>query len=302
MSVQKRFSNPSKPGLFSHPTVEDLEITKNAKEIFKTPLKFLQIGMHTRLSIRDWGRIYHRHDTNSVYKVLNVNAYANEDTLRRFCWEAFYGQNVHHEHIISTLNAYHIAEEGKAPLPVIELEYIDGVSLERFIYLHEIQGRYLSPEQVLGFAIQIADAIEHLHNAMGLAHRDIKPKNIMLIETDGELHLKVFDLGLTCHLGFLPMTISGTFNYLPVRNLVIQKISHHYDIFAFGVTLIELIGGRVNSMVELPARLRAVKKSWPQSLHELLVRMLDDQLMSNPTAKQVHNKLRKIRKEMGFEV
>ena len=121
----------------------------------------------------------------AFYKVLNVNAYANEDTLRRFCWEAFYGQNLHHEHIISTLNAYHIAEEGKAPLPVIELEYIDGVSLERFIYLHEIQGRYLIPEQVLGFAIQIADAIEHLHNAMGLAHRDIKPKNIMLIETDG---------------------------------------------------------------------------------------------------------------------
>ena len=74
-------------------------------------------------------------------------------------------------------------------MAIIDLELIDGFNLYEYV------SRVLDPDHNIAryFFNQILDALNHLHNVVKFAHRDLKLDNIMI---DGKLfEIKIIDLG-----------------------------------------------------------------------------------------------------------
>ncbi|HVX14280.1 MAG TPA: protein kinase [Pirellulales bacterium] len=78
------------------------------------------------------------------------------------------------------------------PIPFIEMEYVPGVTLDRFLEAHPDLGR----EARLHLAKAIVEAIATAH-ASGIVHRDIKSNNIIVeTRTNGWPHPVLLDFGI----------------------------------------------------------------------------------------------------------
>ncbi|OIP43823.1 MAG: hypothetical protein AUK47_01990 [Deltaproteobacteria bacterium CG2_30_63_29] len=80
--------------------------------------------------------------------------------------------------------------EGETPegFPFLVMEYVDGTTLKRTLK-HQPSW---NPSEACQFMVQLCDAFAGLHE-LGLAHRDVKPENIMLTR---DWQVKLMDLGL----------------------------------------------------------------------------------------------------------
>lgn len=103
----------------------------------------------------------------------------------------------------------------------------------------------LAPEEVGDILVQLADALQHMHNH-GIIHRDIKPSNILLHEGRyvyladfGLARLIVEDERIT-QIGLL----MGTPEYI-APELMDGLLSASSDIYALGVLLYQMLTGRL---------------------------------------------------------
>lgn len=118
----------------------------------------------------------------------------------------------------------------------VALEYIEGLNLRELMVrkdplLHDI---------LSDLAVELADALEHVHD-QGYMHLDIKPENI-IISRAGTLYLCDFDTAQP--IPDKPIKFekkSGTPFYMPPEVTNGWKFDHRADIYAFGVTIYELL-------------------------------------------------------------
>ena len=87
------------------------------------------------------------------------------------------------------------------------LEYCPGGEL--FKLLKNQPNGYFTEKQAANYIIQIADALEYIHQK-NILHRDIKPEN--LLECNGQV--KIADFGWSIHAKNKRQTICGTLDYL----------------------------------------------------------------------------------------
>jgi len=117
------------------------------------------------------------------------------------------------------------------------MEYVEAANLKE---LYARQDPVLV-ENVAQILIDMAVALEHMHQN-GFMHLDFKPENV-LITRNGSVRLVDFDLAQ--QIPEKPKKFSkknpGTPAYMAPEQLLGQPVTHHVDIFSYGVTAYELL-------------------------------------------------------------
>ena len=201
------------------------------------------------------GEVYKARDTRLdrivAIKVLPAHLANVGEARERFEREAHTIANLNHPHICVLHDIG--CQDG---IDYLVMEYLEGETLYQ-----RLQKGPLPLEQVLEYAIQIADALDKAHHK-GVTHRDIKPGNIMLTKTDGT---KLLDFGLAklkqevaraitpasefpTVPGVLTVhgTLLGTLQYMAPEQVEgkTDEIDGRTDIFAFGAVVYEMATGK----------------------------------------------------------
>jgi serine/threonine protein kinase len=143
-----------------------------------------------------------------------------------------------------TVRAYDYGQEEDGRF-YIAMEYVPGETL------HDVlkRERRLSIDRGVKLGIQILDALEEAHQ-MRVIHRDLKPKNVMLIpHRHGDL-IKVLDFGVARILrGDLEgkddeWTLVGTATYMAPEQAQGYPVSPASDLYSVGVILYHVFTGR----------------------------------------------------------
>ncbi|MGB8215382.1 MAG: serine/threonine-protein kinase [Anaerolineales bacterium] len=132
------------------------------------------------------------------------------------------------------------------PRDYLVMDYIPGKDLRAMMLDAKQSNTFLSEEDVLSWANQLADALSYLHGQTPpLVHRDVKPSNLKLTPNG---MLKLVDFGLVKALVPDEMTITviqgrGTALYTPLEQYGGDGLHTDIrsDLYAFGCTLYHLL-------------------------------------------------------------
>lgn len=152
-----------------------------------------------------------------------------------------------HASILKHPSVCTVYEVGEANgVPFIAMELVDGPTLS------DIQREAKVPvNKALGYAIQVADALEHAHQR-GIVHRDLKSSNVVI---DREGRAIVLDFGLAKRL---PQTgpisesitvthhgLAGTLTHMAPEILAGGPGDTRSDVWSFGVLLYQVLNGQL---------------------------------------------------------
>ncbi|MBM4287295.1 MAG: hypothetical protein FJ135_03935 [Deltaproteobacteria bacterium] len=161
----------------------------------------------------------------------------DQEIMHRFRSEARNQARLSHSNI-TMVYAFQETEEQA----FLVLEYVDGETLEKRL---QRLGR-LSVGESLEIFGKVLSAIEYAHSK-GIVHRDIKPSNIGLT---AEGVVKVMDFGIALNIEescrFTKTGhIMGSPHYMAPEQILGRQSDHRTDIYALGITLFEMLTGRL---------------------------------------------------------
>src|SRR5438477_822079 len=169
-------------------------------------------------------------------KVLREQYASDAQFVARFRREAQAAANLSHPNIV---NVYDVGQDGD--VYYIVMEYIAGTSLKELI----TRSAPLPIDQAVSIAAQILAGLEYAHRN-GLIHRDIKPQNVLITPEGG---VKVTDFGIAKSVSDLGLTEAGlalgTAHYFSPEQARGERVVPQSDIYAVGVTLFEMLTGRL---------------------------------------------------------
>jgi CHASE2 domain-containing sensor protein/predicted Ser/Thr protein kinase len=173
-------------------------------------------------------------------KTMALSAEFEADELQeakeRFFREAETAGRLNHPNIVTIFDA---GEEHD--LCYIAMEFLKGKDLVPYTK----QPNLFPPDKVLSIVERVADALGYAHT-MGVVHRDIKPANIMY-EPESDT-VKVTDFGIariTDSSKTKTGMVLGTPSYMSPEQLAGKKIDGRSDLFSLGVTLFQMLSGRL---------------------------------------------------------
>ncbi len=168
----------------------------------------------------------------------------------------------------------------------IVMERIYGVSLSDLLTQRLANGQQFSVQDAVPILKSVAEGLAVVHEA-GIAHRDVKPENIML-SPDGRVVLMDFGLFLPEFRFARADLVAGSPPYMAAEALTGELEPGSgplVDIHALGVTAFELLTGELPRMAETlpalyethlapPPSLRDFRKDVPDGLVSLVAEML----------------------------
>jgi eukaryotic-like serine/threonine-protein kinase len=157
--------------------------------------------------------------------------------------------------ILAALNHNHIARLYDAGVddlgrPYLALEFVPGVPIHTFC-----KANRLPLQDRVRLMAQVAHAVAHAHANLAV-HRDLKPNNILVAETDGSPHVKLLDFGVAKLLtnddgesgdrtADLTQVLGRalTPDYASPEQLHGMPVTTASDIYSLGVVLFEVVAG-----------------------------------------------------------
>lgn len=194
------------------------------------------------------GEVYRATDTRLdrevAVKVLPDEVSDDPQALARFEREATAIAALSHPNILAI---YDVGRQQDVSFAVTEL--LEGETLRA-----RLQGGALPPRKAVAYATQLAEGLAAAHER-GITHRDVKPENVF-ITRDGRVKLLDFGLARTLETdegvaeaetrldATQPNTVLGTLGYMSPEQVRGERADARSDVFAFGVVLYEMLGGR----------------------------------------------------------
>jgi serine/threonine-protein kinase len=171
----------------------------------------------------------------AVKRIL-PNIAQDEDFIEMFVDEAKIALSLNHANIVTVFD---IGETDG--LAYIAMEYLKGRHLSDFTRPETL----LPPALVLELGALTADALDYAHE-QNVVHRDIKPANIMYDSVSGTL--KITDFGIARLIDVSRTRtgiVLGTPSFMAPEQLEGRNVNGNTDLFALGVSLYELLTGRL---------------------------------------------------------
>ncbi len=184
-----------------------------------------------------------RLDRTVALKIMHAELANDEDFVRRFVGEARSVARLSHPNVVGV---YDQGADGRTLY--LAMEYVPGRTLRDL--LNE-RGR-LSPREALDIMEGVLGGLGAAH-AAGLAHRDVKPENVLLTS---DYAVKVADFGLARMLAGTSHTktgmLIGTAAYLAPEQVSRGVADARTDVYAAGILLFEMLTGQQPHTADTP--------------------------------------------------
>lgn len=211
-------------------------------------------------------------------KMLHTSMIRQPQVLERFKKEAQVLAKLLHPNIAVIYNF--IEQEGQY---FMVMEYVEGKNLDALARTHQT----LPHKTIVAMFLQALEGLHHAHRK-GIFHRDIKPSNLILTP---EGTVKLMDFGIAKIAGEQKLTqvnrVIGTVEFMAPEIIEGKEPSVASDIYAAGITMYELLSGRLpfestsdyNLMQEIlkkkPAHLKTLNASVPPALSAIVMKALE---------------------------
>jgi serine/threonine-protein kinase len=198
------------------------------------------------------GTVYEaRHEvlgTSVALKFLHAELGRRSGLVQRFLQEARVSAQIASPHVVRVTDV----DQGPSGAFIV-MEYIEGKTLQTLYEELYRAGQQLPQADAIEYAMQMLEGVEAAHRS-GIVHRDLKPDNVMItLDGKGRPLIKLLDFGIAklkaspeFERGLTrPGVIMGTPEYMaPEQAMSADSVDARADIFALGVIIFEMLGGR----------------------------------------------------------
>ena len=167
-------------------------------------------------------------------KVLKQEFSDNANFVSKFRVEAQAAAGLMHPNIV---NVYDVGDE--RGMYYIVMEFVDGITLKKYIE----KKSSLTTREAISIAIQVSMGLQAAH-ANHVIHRDIKPQNIM-ISRDGKVKVTDFGIAKAATSNTITSNVMGSVHYTSPEQARGGYSDERSDIYSLGITLFEMLTGRV---------------------------------------------------------
>lgn len=222
------------------------------------------VGGHViiqRLGAGGMGAVYlARHSRLKRQVALKVlyERYASDVKARlAFDQEAEIAASLHHPNLITIYDR----NDGLDPYLWLSMTHVPGGDANGLL-LSSPGGLDLT--DVAKLIADVADALAHAHQR-GFLHRDVKPANILIDNTDGRRHAVLADFGIArvAEATITASGVTGTLAYIAPERLSRSYVDQRIDVYSLGCTLFQLLTGRLPFTARDPAALIAAHLTTP---------------------------------------
>ncbi|NNF69929.1 MAG: serine/threonine protein kinase, partial [Acidimicrobiia bacterium] len=202
-------------------------------------------------------------------KVLPAEFLEDEARVERFEREAQAVALLNHPNVVQIID-----KDREEDLLYFVMEYVPGTSLDAIM-----SQRRLSLHEVFRVAKGICRGLEAAHR-QNIVHRDLNPRNVLVSEDLSVIKLADFGISRVEEISRQQGTLStsevslGSLHYMaPEQATNVVEADHRADIYSLGVTLYEMLTGRVPvGRFSLPSQ---INNEVPSDVDPLVLKCLE---------------------------
>jgi len=227
-------------------------------------------------------------------KRLPENLRDHPTAVELFLREARAAAALNHQNIVTLFDA-----DQENDNYYITMELLEGLPFDAIL---KKRGQ-LTPRDTARLGVQVAAGLQYAHEQR-VVHRDIKTANLYFTK---DRTVKIMDFGLAKMIEEVRRSttvVGGTPYYMAPEQSAGESVDHRADIYAFGVTLFELLTGRVpfgkgdvtyHHRHTPPPDPRTYAPDLPEAFAELILRMMakppDERVQTSAEVRQALSRI-----------